>query len=91
MKLLGLQGGPGRHQKRVSGSKQLLCFCPWNEDGRFLVEKEEEALLTKPPSRERRGQWLEVLFEHPRLPVQVDDRSVQPQLAPGELRHGDLV
>lgn len=91
MKLLGLQSGPGWHQERVSGSKQLLCFCPWNEGERFLVEKEEETLLTKPPAGERRGQWLEVFFERPRLPVRADDPSVQPHLAPGELWHGDLV
>lgn len=50
---------PGAHLRL----KQLLCFCPWKEGERFLVEEEEEeALLTKPRSWERRGQWLEVGF-----------------------------
>ena len=43
--------------------KMAPLLLPLDQGERFLVEeKKEETLLTKPPSRERRGQVLEVVF-----------------------------
>ena len=42
--------------------KMAPLLLPLDQGERFLVEEKEETLLTKPPSRERRGQVLEVVF-----------------------------